>query len=272
MIATLAELQLLAGLSSSITEEERAVLSSLHTHAESMVKLFLHYDPEQASRTEYYPRHDAAGGLDVSGVWDVNAAHTKAVWERFSSASDTLQLRRLPVRRITDLRVDTSGRFGTASGSFAAATAYTEGTDFWGSYEETYFSPSGLVHSYGSWPLEPGSIKVTYTAGYSKLEFAGQAPSADTLSDANSQVSTPGVDASCIVRAVSLTVVRGMNKWAMEKKHTGAGFIGILQSESAGDYSYSLAAGYAASLIGNELPGEAVQLLEGLVNYGVMRA
>lgn len=271
-IATTANLKLMLGLSSSITVEETSLLAILHPRAEAAVKRFLQYDPEQASRTEYYPRHDAAGGLDVSGSWDVNAARTKAIWERFSSASDTLQLLRLPVRRITSLYVDTSGRFGTVAGSFAAGTLYTEGTDFWAAYEEQYVCRSGLLHSYGSWPLEPGSVKVTYVAGYSTLEFADSTPSTSTTSDANGQVSSAGVDASGIARAVELIVVQAFNQWAMTKKHTGPGFVGMLSGESAGDYSYSVNGAYAASLIGTDLPTAAIQLLEPFVNFGILRA
>lgn len=271
MITSIADLQLMCGLSSSITEQERAVLTAIHPRVEASVKAFLGYDPEQSAWTEYYPRHDNAGGLDVGGVWDVNASHTRAVWERFSSASDTLQLRNLPVRTISSLYVDTSGRFGKGSGAFPAATAYTEGTDFWGEYEAQYFCASGLLYSYGSWPIEPGSIKVTYTAGYSRLELAGRSTST-TSSDENSEISTKGVDGSGIVAAIATTAVAAMNRWGLTKKHSGAGFVGPIQSESAGDYSYSLASGYLVSLIGTSLPPEAIEQLNAYRHYGVMRA
>lgn len=267
MIVSIAELQLMAGLSGSITDEERAVLARVHKSAEAKVKQHLKYDPEQRTLVEYYPRQDA-GGAALSGQWDVNSSHTRAQFE--SSVPDSLQLERLPIRSVTGVWCDSAGYFGTASGAFPESCRWAEGTDFWPLLERPRYAPSGIVMASGSWPATPGSVKVQYCAGYSRLELAGES-TADSASDQNGQISTAGVDASGIAKAVVSTVLLGMTRWSAWKKRTGPGFVGPITNESAGDYSYGIDGGALAAVLNVELPGDAIDALEEFVNWGVMR-
>jgi len=166
--------------------------------------------------------------------------------------------------------VDSAGYFGTASGAFGSGTQWTQGTDYYPLLERPRYCPSGLLIATGSWPATPGSVKITYVAGYSRLELAGQA-GADSASDQNSQISTGGVDASSIAKAVVSTVLLGMNRWAQWKKRATTGWTGPITNESAGDYSYGIDGASLASILNVDLPADAVDALEPFCNWGVMR-
>ncbi len=105
------------------------------------------------------------------------------------TGTDKLLLARWPfLPANVAVSVDIGGYYGQASGSFAASTALTLGTDFivpitptWGDGQ----NHSGIIKRIGTtWPLRasrphgnlsyrpeplPGCIKVTYTAGYSLI-------------------------------------------------------------------------------------------------------
>lgn len=272
MIVHPAELRTLLGLASSITDEERAVLNLIHPPAESKVKAYLGYDPEQRAGTEYYPRTDVTGSVQEAGVWDVNAARTRAFLERSGDYSDTLQLERVPLRSVAEVLEDTSARYGQASGAFASGSALVSGEDYWIEWDEDDLCRSGCLIRNGAWPLERGTVRVNYRAGYSPDELAGRATADGTDSVGN--ITTNGVDASGIKRAIYLTAVKSLNTWAMNKKKTRVGFTGgPLQSERLGDYSYTLGGGVTTELAGMlvSLPPEAEDELEAFVNWGVLR-
>lgn len=220
------------GLSSSPTDEERAVVQQAVVKAEGAVIRFLGYDPLQRSRTEYYPMQDFDPAND-SVIWE--ASDTEAYMRRLSRAStDQLQLRHIPVRASValDVRVEYDGRFGTKAGSFAASTAKIEGTDWWAQYDVldsdgNKVCNDGILRSIGRWPTEPGSIRVVYTAGYTNAELEGQ----DNL-----------IDASPIMDAVVEEALRRAKKvLVLWKKNSRTGHnAGIVTSESLGEYSYSL--------------------------------
>src|SRR5690606_18761523 len=98
------------------------------------------------------------------------------------SAVDELQVQHLPIRyrdkdgsNAIDLRIDYDGRGGTRSGAFAANTQQTEGVDFWPNYDAQDSSGyqlcrDGVIRSEGRWPNQPGSVRITYTAGYTAEE------------------------------------------------------------------------------------------------------
>lgn len=268
MIVTQGELLLMLGLSSSATEQEVAVLTVLHGLSEAAVKRALHYDPTQFSDTEYYPRQERSSG-DMSVGWNVDAGHSTAIQEVVAIGATQLQLERLPVRVVSSLYSDSDGYFGKGSGAFGSGTLWSEGTDFYGQWERDYYCPSGLLIARSSWCVVPGSIKVTYTGGYSLLELLGQATST-TSSDANSQYSAKNVDASPIRSAVIKTVVNAMNRWDSARKQT-AGFVGPLASERAQDYSYTRASSALQDAVGSvTVPADAMDDLEPFVNYGVL--
>lgn len=266
MIATEAQVRAATQLF-DLTEQQRALVATLHRMVEGKVRDHLGYDPEQKPHTEFYPRVQLAATRD-RGVWDVNSSHTTARFESFGEA-DTLQLRHLPVRAVTDLRVDEEGRHGTASGSFAASDAWTEGEDFWPEYEALYLCRSGMLRASGAWPATPGSVKVTYVAGYSRDELLGQA-TADSLS--GGVYISSGVDASPIASSVQVAVVANYAKLLAWKPGELTGVAGALQSERLQDYSYTLAADALASLgFTVTLPTESLGYLEPYRHWGLLR-
>ena len=257
MSAVLLEL----GLGETVTDVERALAQACLKKAETAVKKHLRYDPAQATRTEFYPT------LDYSregrhGIWEVTDT---VAYQRYLSeaSSDELQVKHLPIRSVTDLRVDYDGRFGKQSGAFAAATAWTEGTDFWPNYESqdsdgNTVCTDGIIQSQGRWPIVPGSVKIVYVAGYTHAELHGD----DTT-----------IDASSIHEAIVDEATRRFLKIKQRSKKRLAGFAGPLASESLGDYSYSAHTGLLDSIIrGGDVSTETAWKLEEFVNWGHMLA
>jgi hypothetical protein len=253
------------GLSSSPTEEERAIVQQAVVKAEGAVMKFLGYDPLQRSWTEYYPVLNF-DPLNDTGVWE--ATETEAYLRRLSSeATDELQLKHIPLRSSTAIRiyVDHDGRFGTKSGAFAASSEKTEGTDFWPQYDgvdsDGYkICNDGIVRSIGSWPTEPGSIKVVYTAGYSSAELEGQ----DSL-----------IDASPIMDAIVEEALRRAKKvLVLWKKNSRTGHnAGTITSEGLGEYNYSISGTVMDKLLSaGGLTLESREKLQpfAMMNLGVM--
>jgi hypothetical protein len=259
------------GLEDSITAAERAFLNLTHPAIENLVKKEIGYDPVQDVETEYYPLAEP-DATHVHGVWDVNISHTRAQFERIGRGiRDELQLLRLPVRSISDLRVDENGRFGKGDNAFGSGTDWTEGEDFWATYEKDNLCLSGLLKAQGSWPVTAGSVKVTYRAGYSPDELRGVAEATATATDGT--ITTKRLDGSGLNRAVIITMVQAFQTWAQTKKSSRWGFRGPVISERAQDYSYQLASagggGGAGGLI-TSLPPEAAELCEPYRNWGLM--
>lgn len=255
-IADISEVLLRAGLFSVVTEEERALAGEFLKFSQAAVRRYLGYDPVQGTRTEYYPNLD----IELGGrrIWEVNdtQAYTRTVGE---ATATELQIRHVPIRSITSLYVDYDGRAGARSGAFPAGSQWTEGTDFWPNYDSVDSSSAkvcrdGILRSYGLWPTNPGSVKITYVAGYTDAELHGQ----DSV-----------IDASVIVDVVIDEAVRRFIKFDAMKKKSGAGFTGPLSSESLGDYSYSVDTSSRNELISkSDLTMESISKLDDFVNYG----
>jgi len=260
-IVDISEVLLQLGLSSSATDEERAVSSAAIASAEGAVKRFLRYDPGQKLRTEFYPRHDQRIG-NVQSIWEVT--NTEAYLRQESGASTSeLQLQHIPIRSVPaiDLRIDYDGKSGARAGTFAAATQKTEGTDFWPNYDlidsdGNSVCRDGIVRSVGLWPASAGNVKVVYTAGYTPEELHGQ----DAI-----------IDASPIVEAVIDEARRRVEKMFVRKKSVLGGFAaGPKCSESLGSYSYSIDSSLAAKLYGDtkDLTDATMQRLADYVHWG----
>lgn len=241
-----------------------SVLAAIQPAIDAAVSRFLRYDPEQSTRTEFYPRrgHPFAG-VGERGQWESDG--TRAFWiSRYGNTrmSDVIQLRHLAVRGAPTVYEERGALAGQKSGSFASDTQLTSGDQFWLDASEndgdgTLLSRSGqLIRRGSSWPDELGSIKVTYTAGYSSDEFAGTASS--------------NVDASDIAVACKLL----MQKMYMTIKSTGSSSTGVVAgvklSERMGDYGYSTEGNTARQLAGmsSNIIGEIAELLQPYVNYG----
>jgi hypothetical protein len=260
------EIRVVLGLEDTITDHERSVLVLAAKSIDAAIIARLGYDPVQRSRTEYYPRYlrHGSGG----GFWDVNVAHTHAVHiER--NGPQTIQLKHLPIRKITSVRVDSNGYFGKGASAFPASTAWTEGEDFFAEYEQGNYAPSGIVQARGAWTVTPGSIKITYLAGYSEAELAGEALA---NVDSGGIVTTAYVNASDIKQAAILTAMKFFKTVEEHKKQSTVGFTaGAINSEKLGDYSYTLDTSSVSSALSSmqvSLPQEADMLLEPYMHYG----
>lgn len=260
-IADISELLLELGLQSSVTDAERALAQQSLIKADGAVRRRLQYDPAYATRTEYYPTMQV-NRQDREGIWEAN--DTQAYVRQVAEAATTeLQLRHLPIRGSVTLYIDYDGRAGARSGAFGSSTLKTEGTDFWPNYDGedaagVKFCRDGILRSEGLWPANPGSVKVTYTAGYTQDELRGV---------------DPILDASPIWEAVIDESVRRFIK-AKQRMKRRAGWTGPLTSERLGDYSYSADASMLAALVGGgyDLLSETEAKLESFVNYGAALA
>lgn len=260
-IATTDDLLLLLGLSGDeINSEYMQVAVHAIRVAETSVRNFLRYDPTQASRTEYYPT--IAAFSTGYGVYEVNDTQAY-IREVVSASTEQLQVRHIPIRSVTSLRVDYDGRFGTRSGSFGASTAWTEGSDFWPQYDMVDSDGNGvcsdgILRSEGRWPDEPGAVKIVYSAGYTSAELKGT----DSVIDASS------------IYDVVIDEARRRFIQAYNLRKTKAGFTGPFTSESLGDYSYSVDTTIRTKLIQGDanLLAESMDRLQKFVNYGWMMA
>jgi len=262
-IADISEVLLDLGLSSSVTDEERAVADIAIKRAEGAVARYIGYDPVRRERTEYYPRMDLSNQASAV-VWEVN--DHSAYQRQFADAvSMELQIQCLPVRSIANVWIDYDGRFGTRSGSFDSDSLKTAGEDYWPDYDGldddgNGICMDGIIRSQGLWPTTPGSVKITYTAGYSAAEFHGQ-----------KQL----VDASPILESVVAEACRRVKKMMAWKKQTGAGWAsGPVTNESLGDYSYGTDGSALARLMGGQwdLIEETKERLSDYINMGAKLA
>lgn len=272
MIITEAELRAALGLTPTISAQQNMHIQLAMQLAHAGIRQFLRYDPEQKEGpAEFYPRIDTSRNYGSDYTWDVTAAMTRAIYEDRGRERRYLQLARLPVRSVTSIYVDIAARFGTQSEDFTSQMQLTQGTDFAPEFDQENLCLSGCLISYTGWPTAVGTVKVTYRAGYSPLEFTGPQMSNSTDSDGN--VTRAGVDASPIKSACLMA--------ALAQFHTmqafGTNAVGLIatgpkQSETLGSYSYSLADGaWAAAIAGMKvsLPSQSQMLLENFVNYGI---
>ena len=128
------EVLLELGLADTVTSEQRAVIVSAISYAEGAIRRYLKYDPVRRERTEFYPQTDLDVNNQAAAVWETEG--NQAILRRWPrAATSELQIRHLPIRSISSLKIDTDARSGTNPSAFAAATEKTEGIDFWPNYD-----------------------------------------------------------------------------------------------------------------------------------------
>jgi hypothetical protein len=261
-IITEAHLWTALQMAESATDPDRGIVQTIHKLAESRMKEHIGYDPTQQTYTnEYYPRHQQSIGMPFAGIWDVNAAGTHARLETVAGTLNTLQLRAIPLRSITEIRVDENGRFGQGTAAFASGTEWTAGLDYWAEYEMDGICESGLIHAAGSWPIQQGSVRITYKAGYTQNELNGNLVTAGTDQK----------DASPLLGGVLKTAMEAFRKFKARKSNF-AGLTGPFQSERAQDYSYTLGKNQLDALsFLVQLSPEVIRDVETFVHMGRMR-
>lgn len=253
----------------TLTAAQTAQLTKAVSSAIGEIRRHLCYDPVLSYQTEYYPRVDLNQNPGGRGFWEVNDTH--AYLRSYDGrGSNQLQLARIPVREDSTagsqtmvLYRDYDGRNGTKSGGFS--DQLVQGTDWWPNYDTVdsngkKICKDGILNSHGIWPSEPGSIKVSYLAGYTESELAGT----DDILDASP------------IREVAITeAIRRFVRMETIFNKRAAGFNGPFTSENLGDYSYSVDSAILSSLVGfkgNGLMLESSLRLESFRNFGAMIA
>lgn len=269
IVTTNTPVLLYLGISDTATANEESIVNAAILRAEAAVRRFLKYDPVQKTRTEYYPQMN----LDQNpreGVWEADSNEAYFRYES-SAITDELQVQHIPIRSVSSLYVDYDGRFGKRSGAFASDTLKTEGEDYWPRYDiqdsaGNLLCRDGIILSTGRWPTTPGSVKITYVAGYSASEFTGLGYI---------------VDATPIYEAVINEAARRAKQAFLFAKNSsatsGSGWTaGSISGERLGDYSYSLGGsgsgtgGAADTMFGgvNDLIPESKERLIDFQNMG----
>jgi hypothetical protein len=282
MLITEAEVRVILGLASTITDQERALLTMVIPAACGKIAQHLGYDPEQGVQTELQPRLEISGGPAMQGPntdydYISNTSNTRAVLRPYASQGRTLQLNRLPVRAVTSLYLNQAAYAGQAADPFPSTCLMTQGSDYWIEFDEPLasdakkgISRSGCLFSQGIWPVTPHCVRVTYRAGYSPTELQGRATADEVASDGT--ITQAGVNASGILRAALLIAVKQFHQWSVYAKKSIIGFQpGPIQSESLGDYSYSQGMVKGIADMTMDMPAEAIRELEPFVNYGRLR-
>lgn len=260
LILTTAEARVACGFTSSITDLHRALFEIMLPMIDGAVEQVLHYNPTYATVSEWYPLNSRGASPGI-GVWQTNG---QRAYLESSQLGEVLQLRRLPVRSISEIRVDTNGGFGQKAGTFGDATIWAAGTQYFQELLSQGYNATGHVFSETGWPSEPGTIKVTYRGGYSDAELAGRATQGPQTGDT-------ALNASQIKKAALLTLVKLFKTAVAHAKQNLAGVVaGPLASESLGSYSYSTHSAIVSALVGMKasVPAEALDDLGPFINYG----
>jgi hypothetical protein len=254
-IVTLDDVMTELGWSDPTAGDQKLIESAL-LRAVGSIKQYLQYDPIYGAHIDFYPLQSfmrTASG----GVWE--ASDTHAYFRRVSEAATSeMQLKHMPVRTITEVRIDYDGRNASRTGSFSPTSIKTEGQDFWPN-SETYdidglkVCMDGIIRTIGLWPVEPGTVKVSYYAGYKDAEFRGAGGA---------------LDASPIFEAALYEVCRRVRRAAAMKKGALGLPVGLKTNESLGSYSYTMDARASDRLFSGALSPEAIALLQPFVNWG----
>lgn len=241
------------------TAEEEAVVNHCIIRAAGAIRRHLGYDPVKRERTEYHPQQSFQSQIS-RGIWEV-MEHRATLRQVSESATNELQLQHLPVRGdpLVVVRRDYDGRSESRTGSFPASSQLTIGQDFWPNYDCLDASGvkvcrDGILRTIGLWPTTAGTVKVTYTAGYSSDELRGSDP----------QVNGVPIWEACISEAAR----RARRLLTMKKSGRLGHLAGLLTSEGLGSYNYSMDSASANLLFGSDLMQDTIDKLEPYINYG----
>lgn len=221
-ILTRAEVLKHLGVASSATESDIALIESIRKQVESSIKKYLGYDPVTPGSdiVQYFPQMAPPDNRVPTGDYGLVGIGVAQV-----AGPETIQLLPLPVRAITEVRVDRDGAFGQLSGSFGSDSIWTAGEQYMLDIDTPAgISECGILRSATAtrFPAAPGSVMVTYSAGYTAEELQGQASN--------------NIDAS----AITLAAKMAMSFFYLRAKQLASGVVGTIKSERIGDYSYTV--------------------------------
>lgn len=134
-----------------------------------------------------------------------------------------LRLPEYPVRTVTSLLEDENAFGGYATNSFPSSSALVSGSDYHIDVNEAGIGWFGnIIRISNFWPTQAGSIKITYTAGWTEAELDGE-------------VTNPYLDASDIKHGTLKQFAEEFNE--VVRQQSG----GEITQERLGDYSVTYA-------------------------------
>jgi len=123
------------------------------------------------------------------------------------------------------LKEDSNARFGQVADSFPSSSALSLGNDYYITNNISGFNMfAHVVRRVGNWPCSPGSIRVSYTAGW-------------TADELNGNVSDLDLDASDIKMATLLAIASRYNEaLSIAPTQGAAGSTGSVERFRIDDY------------------------------------
>lgn len=241
MIATRAEILVALGRSASATAAELALIDMLMPLVSGVVADYLHKSAGYQQHVEFLP----IGQPDVDNgdlaLGEATITGNRVVFDTNFEGSSVLQLSHTPVWLTgLEIREDVGGYAGQADSSFGSDTILTEGSDYYLDVDDATnnLSNTGRVFSFGTWPTEPRSVKVTYYGGHTAAQLNGEI-------------------AGAIKMAEILSNVKAFNQLKAFQSNEA----GPKTNESIGKYSYGRGLNNVFAGGGFTIPYEAQRLL-----------
>lgn len=162
------------GIDCDDTTGEAILLWRIQTYVESAVRSFVRHGVSQNTYVEYQRMFDIG---DHETDYDLFELIGDKVYSGVGGTQygEFLQLNNGFVRSVSDVREDYSAEFGQGSGDFGSSTVLTAGIDYKIELDKDGMSRSGrLIRINRPWSSKPGTIKVTYVAGFTPAELDDQ--------------------------------------------------------------------------------------------------
>lgn len=157
--------------------DDAELLLRMRLFVESAARKFVRHGITQQSYTEFHRKTDIGPRDDygvTTGVFELigEKVYTPS---RYNHHGEYLQLDNGFVRSVASVYEDFNAEFGQGSGDFPESTLLTAATDYTIELDESGLSKSGrLIRIQRGWSTKPGTIKVTYTAGFAASELDGE--------------------------------------------------------------------------------------------------
>lgn len=170
-IVDISELTTRLGIAANATDADLALLEQLRGEVEDDCRAYVRHNITQpaSNYVEYHPRTERR----VFGDEFIEVSGNVVSIQRASEEGKVIQLDQMYARTSgIEVREDFDAYFGQDASDFGADTVLTSGTDYFLITEEDGISRAGLLwRRTGPWPARPGTVKVSYTAGFSASEL-----------------------------------------------------------------------------------------------------
>lgn len=248
MIATRAEILVALGLSANISDQDLALLDLCHRASDAALRGYLQQEIGYQQHVELLPIGQPIPNLDAVQEPYLRGDATIKFAGRIGTGTNALVLQHLPVfLNGLEVREDVGANAGQAADSFGDGSVLRAGDDYWLDVDDPVNNTSrtGILYRIGFWPTEPRSVKVTYYGGATAARLNNE---------------WADIKQAAIVAAVE----------EFQSLKRRQGLKGARQSETIGQYSYTLA-GQAAAVAnagGYRLPPGVVSRLFRIKNLG----